>query len=43
MHSRHVTDDKIVKLSLCLVRHHAIRTVWRSRVIAPHILNLGNR
>jgi hypothetical protein len=32
-----------VKLSLCLTKHHAIRTYWGSGGIAPRILDLGTR
>jgi hypothetical protein len=32
-----------VKLSLCLTKHHAIKTYWGSGGIAPRILNLGSR
>jgi len=26
---------------MCLTKHHAMNTYWRSRGIAPHILNFG--
>jgi len=32
-----------VKLSLCLTKHHAKKTYWRSGGIALGILNLGTR
>jgi hypothetical protein len=32
-----------VKLSLCLTKHHVIKTYWRSGGIAPRILYLGSR
>jgi hypothetical protein len=32
-----------VKLSLCLTKHHAMKTYWGSGGIAPHILDLGTR
>jgi len=32
-----------VKLSLCLTKHHAIKTYWGSGGIAPRILDLGTR
>jgi hypothetical protein len=32
-----------VKLSLCLTKHHAMNTYWRSGGIAPRILNLSTR
>jgi hypothetical protein len=32
-----------VKLSLCLIKHHAMKTYWGSRGIAPRILDLGTR
>jgi hypothetical protein len=32
-----------VKLSLCLTKHHAMKTYWGSRGIAPGILDLGTR
>jgi hypothetical protein len=36
--------DKIkVKLSLCLTKHHAMKTYWGSVGIAPRILDLGTR
>jgi hypothetical protein len=30
-----------VKLSLCLTKHHAMKTYWGSGYIAPRILDLG--
>jgi hypothetical protein len=30
-----------VNLSLCLTKHHAMKTYWGSGGIAPRILNLG--
>jgi hypothetical protein len=32
-----------VKLSLCLTKHHAMKTYWRSGGIAPRILDLDTR
>jgi hypothetical protein len=32
-----------VKLSMCLTKHHAMKTYWGSGGIAPHILDLGSR
>jgi hypothetical protein len=32
-----------VKLSLCLTKHHAMKTYYRSGGIAPRILDLGSR
>jgi hypothetical protein len=32
-----------VKLSLCLTKHHAMKTYWGSGSIAPRILDLGTR
>jgi hypothetical protein len=32
-----------VKLSLCLTKHHAMKTYWGSGGIVPCILNLGTR
>jgi hypothetical protein len=32
-----------VKLSLCLTKHHAMKTYWGSGGIAPRILGLGTR
>jgi hypothetical protein len=34
---------KMVKLSLCLTMHHAMKTYWGSGGIAPSILDLGTR
>jgi len=37
-------DGKVkVKLSLCLTKHHAMKTYWVSGGIAPGILRLGTR
>jgi hypothetical protein len=32
-----------VKLSLCLTKHHAMKTHWGSGGVAPRILDLGTR
>jgi hypothetical protein len=32
-----------VKLSLCLTKHHPMKTYWGSRGIAPRILDIGTR
>jgi len=32
-----------VKLSLCLTKHHTMKTYWRSWGIAPRILDIGTR
>jgi hypothetical protein len=32
-----------VKLSLCLTKHHAMKTYWRNGGISPRILDLGTR
>jgi hypothetical protein len=32
-----------VKLSLCLTKHHAMKTYWGSGGIDPRILDLGTR
>jgi hypothetical protein len=32
-----------VKLSLCLTKHHAMKTYWGSGGIAPRILDFGTR
>jgi hypothetical protein len=32
-----------VKFFLCLIKHHAMKTYWRSGGIAPRILDLGTR
>jgi hypothetical protein len=32
----------LVKLSLCLVKHHAMKVYWGSRGIAPRILQPRN-
>jgi hypothetical protein len=32
-----------VKLSLCLTKHHSMKTYWGSGSIAPRILDLGTR
>jgi hypothetical protein len=34
---------KKVKLSLCLTKHHAMKTYWRIGVIAPRIFDLGTK
>jgi hypothetical protein len=34
---------KKVKLTLCLTKHHAMKTYWGSGGIAPRILDLGTR
>jgi hypothetical protein len=31
------------RLILCLIRHHAIKTYWRSGGIIPRIFDLGTR
>jgi hypothetical protein len=31
------------KLSLCLTKHHAMKTYWRNGGLAPRILDLGTR
>jgi hypothetical protein len=38
-----INHVKKVKMSLCLTKHHAMRTYWGSGSIAPRILNLGTR
>jgi len=38
----HVLDEVKVKLSLCLTKHHAMKTWW-SGGITPCILNIGSR
>jgi hypothetical protein len=38
-----VKKGKNVKLSLCLTKHHAMKTYWGSSGIAPRILDLGVR
>jgi hypothetical protein len=43
---RHRGKGEKVKLSLCfffLTEHHAMNAYWRSRDIAPYILDLGTR
>jgi hypothetical protein len=35
--------NKKLKLSLCLTKHHAMKTYWWSGGIAPRILDLGTR
>jgi hypothetical protein len=37
------TKTTKVKLSLCLTKHHAMKTYWGSGGIAPRILDLGTR
>jgi hypothetical protein len=32
-----------VKLSLCLTKHHAMKTYWESGGIAPRVLDFGTR
>jgi hypothetical protein len=32
-----------VKLSVCLTKHHTMKTYWGSGGIAPRILDLGTR
>jgi hypothetical protein len=32
-----------LKLSLCLTKHHAVKTYWGSGGLAPRILDLGTR
>jgi hypothetical protein len=32
-----------VKLSLCLIKHHALKTYWGSGGTAPRILDFGTR
>jgi hypothetical protein len=32
-----------IKLSLCLTKHHAIKTYWESGSTASHILDLNTR
>jgi hypothetical protein len=32
-----------IKLSPCLIKHHAMKTYWESGGIAPRILDLGTR
>jgi len=32
-----------IKLSLCLTKHHAMKTYWGSGGIDSHILNFGTR
>jgi hypothetical protein len=39
----HWTFEVKVKLSLCLTKHHAMKTYWGSGDIAPHFLDLGTR
>jgi hypothetical protein len=38
-----VVKGEKVKLSLCLTKHHAMKTYWGSGGIAPFILDLGTR
>jgi hypothetical protein len=37
------TSKVKVKLSLCLTKHHAMKTYWESGGIAPCILDFGTR
>jgi hypothetical protein len=37
------TIEVKVKLTLCLTKHHAMKTYWGSGSIAPRILDLGTR
>jgi hypothetical protein len=41
----HGKDEKKVKLkfSLCLTKHHAMKTYWGSGDTAPRILDFGTR
>jgi hypothetical protein len=39
----HVNVKLKVNLSLCLTKHHAMKTYWGSGGIAPLILDLGPR
>jgi hypothetical protein len=39
----HCFENVKVKLSVCLTKHHARKTYWKSGGIAPHILDLGTR
>jgi hypothetical protein len=32
-----------VKFSLCLTKHHAMKTYWGNGGIAPRVLDLGTR
>jgi hypothetical protein len=32
-----------INLSLCLTKHHDMKTYWESGAVAPRILNLGDR
>jgi len=43
MKHKHLNYKVKVKLSLCLPKHHAMKTYWGSWGIAPHILDLGIR
>jgi hypothetical protein len=36
-------EEVKVKLSLCLAKHHAMKTYCGSGGIAPHMLDLGTR
>jgi hypothetical protein len=40
---KNVPKNVKVNLSLCLTKHHAMKTNWGSRCIDPRILNLGTR
>jgi hypothetical protein len=44
LHETLRTQVKVkVKLSLCLTKHHAMKTYWESGGIAPYTLDLGTR
>jgi hypothetical protein len=38
-----ISANQIWSVSLCLTKHHAMRTYWGSGGIATHILDLGTR
>jgi hypothetical protein len=42
-HLSNRTIKEKVKLSLCLTKHHAMKTYWENGGIVPHILDLGIR
>jgi len=43
-HEQGIRRERDVKgKSLCLTKHHAMRTYWGSEGIAPRILHLGTR
>jgi hypothetical protein len=42
-HAPHRAVKVKVKLSLCLPKHHAMKTYWGSGGIAPRILDFGTR